>query len=333
MKLNNKGLVFSTILYASLALVIVILLMLLAVSKYYKKENTFYKEEIENTLNRCIEQEIELENCYSLGGTCNKTMYHACLGITEDSGVEGLIGAEYLKGINGQNVVSPSTAGLSQDSTDNRRYIYKGLDTAVKNYLEYSSKLFRIVSIEPDGSLKLIYVGSDAPTLIWDDLSGRDWNTSSLKHYLNNEILSSFADISKLKSEKWKSTIVYPSQSLGGLTVAEYNTMTNNQMENFTNNIVGLLTIDDYMKSAIPTNCQNKMLTETGCTSWLSSYSGITMNINGEELSKNNFYYFNGTINQLETSQSRKANYSVVLDRNIVIISGDGTIGNPFKLK
>lgn len=333
MKLNNKGIAFSTILYASLALVIVILLMLLNVQQYKKRENLYYKEDIEKYLNKCIYDEIELENCYSLGSaTCSKTMYHACLGISEDPGVNGLLAAEYLKGINGEKIVSSTTAGLSVDPSDTKRYIYKGPHTSVNNYLEYSSMLFRIVSIESDGSLKLIYVGSNQPTLKWDDLAGRDWNSSSLRHFLNNEILSTIADISKLKSYRWPSTVVYPSQTLGSLTVDEYNILKNNQTNNYSSDIVGLLTMDDYMKSAIPALCQTRMLTETNCGSWLSTYSGVTSNINGEELATNKYYFYDGKMNQLDTSVSKAVFYSVILDRNSVITSGNGTAANPFKI-
>lgn len=333
MKLNNRGIAFSTILYASLALIIVILLMLLNISKHSKKENFFYKEEIEKNLSKCVNEEIELENCYSLGNAnCNKTMYQACLGITSSSEVEGLLASEYLKGLNGENIVSSTSSGLSKDPIEANKYIYKGLDTSVKNYLEYSSKLFRIVSIEPDGSLKLFYVGTDIPVLKWDDSSGKDWNASSLKQYLNNDILHSFTDISKFKSYKWNPTVVYKSQSLGDLTLAEYNSQKNGQ-NNSSFDLVGLLTIDEYMKSSLPVNCQNRMLTATGCTSWLSTYTGMSMNIDGDNIANNTFYFFDGKLTPLTTSQAKRINFSVVLDRNIVILSGDGTINNPFKIR
>lgn len=332
MKLNNKGIAFSTILYASLSLVIIILIMMLSISRFAKKENTFYKEEIEKNLSKCVNEEIELESCYSLGNNCNKTQYHACLGITENSKNDGLIASEYLKGVNGENVVQSTSNGLSKDIINTSRYIYKGNGNAVKNYIIYDAKTFRIVSIEADGSLKLIYIGNDTPTLKWDDLGGRDWNSSSLKHFLNNEILHSFSDISKMKSDRWESTIVYPSQSLGSLTVGEFNSQKISQSNSYNASLIGLLSIDDYMKSALSINCQNNMLTETSCSSWLADYSGITLNVNGDSTS-NKYYFYDGKLSEISTNQSKKVNYAITLNRNVIIVNGEGTISNPFKIK
>ena len=336
MKLNNKGFAFSTMLYGTLALITVILYVILGINKGASDEIYFYGDEIEAKLNECVYEEVTLENCYSAHvGTCDPTPYHACLGISDSpTEVAGELISETLK-----TKVVTSGDGLYADFLTNRRYIYRG--NSVKNYIKYANKVWRIVSVEPDGSLKLLDYTYNKITQ-WDTNEQDNWPTSTLKVFLNSNYLTTITDTSKIVSGQWESTIVYPSAGTQGLTIQEYNEQYNNQMSNVTSYAqVGILSVYDYMAASRNTACQQHMTTQAGCTSWLSNFRGWTLNINGDKTNGKYAFHFTSSDNPEEsnklgddlTGSSQKVYPVITLDRNSVLLSGDGSSDNPYVLK
>jgi hypothetical protein len=336
MKLNNKGFAFSTMLYGTLALITIILYAIFAISQSSNDTTYYYGEVIEAKLNECLTEEISLENCYSSGSsTCNATSYHACLGLSDNAPVSNdpLI-ADKLK-----TFVVTSGDGLKKDpdSTKENRYVYVGNN--VNNYLNYADKTWRILSVEPEGTVKLVDY-SAVMTDTWDRNAEDIWNNSTLFEYLSNEYIGTFSDTSKMTSGKWIATIVYPSMSAGNLSLAEYSSQEASQdAEASVYSKVGILSIADYMKASSVANCQSNMLTATGCTSWLSNYKGWTLNINGEQTEASIAYFFNtvdsteSSISQDNTSAMHQVYPVIVLNRNSVIASGNGSASNPYVLK
>lgn len=82
-KLNNKGFAVSTILYGILSLTIIILMIIFAIVKSSKDMNQELTESAEEYMNECILSEIELEQCYFEGGTCDASKYNDCIGNKE----------------------------------------------------------------------------------------------------------------------------------------------------------------------------------------------------------------------------------------------------------
>lgn len=329
MKLDNKGFAFSTMLYGTLALITVVLFAILSISQSSKDTTYYYGEAILAKLNECVSEEIALENCYSSGAACDATSYHGCLGYSNTTTPDGQkIISEKLK----ESIVT-SGDGLYVDPYVDKKYIYVGSNP--KNFIRYSNKLWRIVSIEQDGSLKLIDYTANIDKS-WDAGGKDNWDSSTLKSYLNNDYLSTIADSSKMVSGKWQATYVYPAMSTGHLSIPELVTQDNDQ--DATAGIfsqVGILSISDYMKATTVQNCKNNMLTATGCTSWLSSYKGWTLNIDAGVTNVNNAYFFdNGDkLSEAVTSTSKKVYPVIVLNRTAVIDKGTGTSSDPYTLK
>ena len=72
----------------------------------------------------------------------------------------------------------------------NGKYIYKG--SSPDNYIYFNNELWRIISFENDGRIKIIRNESigDMP---FDEVSN-DWDNSSLKNYLNSDYYQSIDD-------------------------------------------------------------------------------------------------------------------------------------------
>ena len=334
MKLNNKGFAFSTMLYGTLALIIIILYVILGINQGSNDESLFYGDEIQQKLNECVYEEILLENCYSSHTTtCNPTPYHACLGISDDTIVYGDLIAETLK----------SKVGVVQDPTNTRRYIYRG--DAVNNYLLYSNKLWRIISIEDNGTVRLIDTSFN-DTRFWDNDTTKEFANSSIKDYLNNIYLPEISDISKMIS----GTNVAVALLDNGTTVTrdEYKQALNaalNEQDSplVSYSMVSLPTIYDYIVASSNPACFD-LFTSQNCTSWLSEYKSWTIN-KGKNLKKDYAIYMpftitvNGNTETVENSKfvittSVQKIYPVItLNRNNYILSGNGSLEYPYILR
>ncbi len=337
MKLNNKGFAFSTMLYGTLALITLILYIILGINKGASDEIYFYGDEIQIKLNECVYEEITLENCYSShSGGCDATSYHACLGISDSpTEIAGDLVAETLK----RDSLTTSGDGLYDDFLTTRRYIFRG--NTANNYVKYANKMWRVVSIEPDGSLKLLdytynYIAN------WDTNSQDNWSTSTLKVFLNSNYLASIQDTSKIVSGQWDATLVYPSGGSSGFSIYDYKEQYDSQMASVTSYAqVGILSIYDYMAASTATGCQDSMLRTVGCTSWLSDYKGWTLNIDAEKTPNSAFYFasnssfYNNEYFVEDATDSAQRVYPIItLDRNSEFIpGGQGTPSNPYVVK
>ncbi len=358
-KLNEKGFAFSTMLYGTLALLTLTLYVVLDVSKSSYDDTYFYGDTIELKLLECSHSEINLEKCYSSGNmNCDATRYHACLGVSDDTTTpQNRVIAESLK----EKVVETGD-GLYKDTRADNRYYYKGDN--VNNYISYLGKTWRIVSIESDGSLRLI---STTPiNEMWHSggIGGIVWKNSALNQLLNDRVSDTgyAKDIPERDSGEWLSTFVYPSDKVGTTFSLDDFTRQKNNQSNIEDskivsyNSVGVLSIDDYIKASNNMNCTVNMLETTGCTSWLSQYGGWTNNINAEAVGyitvggtvvedpeenstlydTNYIYYFDSTQGKILTAPcgETKTVYPVLyINRNHVLVENSshaGTQSHPY---
>src|SRR5699024_1470223 len=97
--------------------------------------------------------------------------------------------------IGGQDVeVVESGDGLYADEYEEGRYIYKGANP--NNYITFSGETWRIISVENDGSIKIMRnesIGKRA----WDSSNSNNWaRPATLNTYLNEEYLPTLSDSS-----------------------------------------------------------------------------------------------------------------------------------------
>lgn len=340
MKLNNKGFAFSTMLYGTLAVITVVLYAILTISKETVDETYYYGTDIEKKLNECIQDEIEMEKCYTnnQNSECNTASYHACLGISDNTSTNnGMLAAEKLKQIANSGEENLS---IIQDPYTEKRYIYVGIDgngKVVNNYIEYANKVWRIISVEPNGTLKLLdyttYQSSQ-----WDTNGNDSWGNSSLNSYLNKKYFLQLTNTTKIVKSAWFTFFIHSSDN--NPTIQE---IINSQMDNNNNQngaitfdkTVGLLSTVDYIKATQNNSCHSSPLTENSCISWLSSYRGWTTDIDGDNHDTTMVYYF-GEENKLQLANATDTIgfYPVIyLDRNSTIIGGTGTSSDPYIIK
>lgn len=330
MRLNKKGFAFSTMLYGTAALLAVVLYVVLNITKSSSDETYYYGEEILKSLNECVTEEVSLENCYASGGSCDKTSYYACLGVSDNPGeTKGVIISEKLK-------EDMETSGLVVDQNSSKRYIYQG--SIVKNYIEYAGKTFRILSIEPGGSLKLVDIESNI-NMAWDNNSNSEFNDSSLYNYLNGSYLSTLNDKSKIVIGSWNKAYLYPPT---GSSNYNLHTLVEDENKNYESTKIkdttaGMLLLSDYINASTNQECKNDILNASSCSSWLSDYKGWVIDVDAiKSTDETGYAYFMDSGNKInnDITSSLKNVYPVIfLNKNSVIISGDGTEASPYKIR
>lgn len=364
MKLNKKGFAFSTMLYGSVALIAAVLYLILNINKESVDTTYYFSEDILSDLNECVTEEIALENCYSSGASnCNPAAYHGCLGVSDNEGhTMGTLISNKLK-----EAAQNASNGIIEDPYEKGRYIFTGDNP--KNYLSYSGKTWRIVSVESNGFLKLLDI-TKYGTLAWDTEGKGMWDdSSSLYALLNNNYLTTISDPSKLFQGAWVKSIVYPSRTtpynlynLVGLVASQGvneeiigDEEANQDLTNVTYAKAGLLYLSDYMKATGNNACKSDVfaidINTNNCNSWLTEYKGWVININGEQGSDTvGFGYYIGSRTDTYTNPNQTVNknnvtvvsetnvtkdvYPVIyLDRNSVYLTGDGSLSSPYTLK
>ena len=80
-----------------------------------------------------------------------------------------------------------NTLSMTDADSDGTKYVAG--DTDIPNYLWYSGKLWRIVAVNSDGSVKLVTQGN-MTTIAWDKTSNNtDYSNSQVRKWLNEEFL------------------------------------------------------------------------------------------------------------------------------------------------
>ena len=193
--------------------------------------------------------------------------------------------------------------------SDNGMYIYKGVD--VNNYVKYSGRIWRIVSIDKkNNSVKLI---TDRPqtSLVWG--VDMDYNNSYVRSWLNNsdnEIKSFYESLSNTEIIRMTNVCV--------------DKIVNNNIscDEIVTDRVGLLSAYEYTQAGGDESYLN-----IGEYWWLS-------NTDDNHIAW--YVYSKGTINNTSYSASTYFNYGVrpviTLDGSANVISGDGSIDNPINL-
>ncbi len=254
--------------------------------------------------------------------------------------------------IGGQDVELVTTGdGLYADEYESGRYFYKGADP--DNYITFNNETWRIISVENDGTIKIIYtdrasgVGSGGNG--WDGTRSNNWDRpSDIKTYLNGNYLATITtNQEKIISHTW---------SIGGVTpdnndlVGQINA--ENELQSQTAN-VGLITVSEYLR-ANPNKeqCGSIQLNNTNnniclSTNWINTiiYSGdgyqymwtiskSSQNNTGVyDITNSNTDSDSGIINvnnYIDDVDGRTLTYPSVYLTSDITLSGTGTQSDPY---
>ena len=164
--------------------------------------------------------------------------------------------------IGGQEVEIVTTGdGLYKDEYEDGKYTYKGANP--NNYITFNNETWRIISVENDGTIKIMR-NESIGDMEFDSENSNAWETSDIKTYLNGEYLSSITtNQDKIVSHTW---------SIGGVTLNNSDLAGQIAAENGTQSqsiSIGMITASEYLRANTNLEqCGSFSLTNDNYSKW-----------------------------------------------------------------
>ena len=232
--------------------------------------------------------------------------------------------------------VVDSGDGLYKDTYEEGRYFYKGKN--VNNYITFNNEVWRIVSIEPDKTIKIMRE-ANLGDRAWDDSNSNNWKRpATLNTYLNGSYLTGTLNAtaqSQIVAKDWSIGKVTRNDDIAGQIQAENSSKWNGK--------VALITASEYIRSnSNQSSCgtydtNNNNYSSCKNTTWMQNQSieyWWTLSP-GSVFSYSMFsiYIYGYFITDFNTSDFNAVRPSVYLSSKIKITGGDGSQNNPYRIE
>lgn len=218
---------------------------------------------------------------------------------------------------------------------DNGEYIFRG--EYPNNYIKFDDKLWMIIGVDKEKSLKLVLINEDFDKKAWDDRYNADKNTnvginnfsvSRIKEYLE-KVYSEDKFVSKNK----KSYLMKKDWCIGKLSSDDVAISSLNLCGDVYSGYMGTLTATDVLKSSLDSTCVNIYDGQCQNYNYFQEFNaGWTMNA----VSDNTYdvYMTNGGgITYSKALSSQNIRPVIYLNPNILYSSGNGTDKDPYIVK
>lgn len=350
MKLNNKGFALTSIIYMLIVLFLLIMLLLLGNLATRKLILDKLKTDVKNKLNQ--------------GGinVATETLYDSLLTYYYSDSNPGKVGYKTEPG----KQLSETDEGLIMSSDDSgTTYYFRG--NVINNYVFFSGKLFRIIRINGDGTIRIILnqsigqspynIDNNEPKYSGYELDRNNQTNSTIKKYLENWYHGtgefSYLEDPLINYDKY---IAYTNYCNDTSTYTPINSINNYVYYSSQNR---LAPISGYEQSAYPLfNCFNSLNNYGGIynlkvgliTADEVAFAGATYS--GNELETNhylnmendywtmtpesfttqsmNWIVSNGKLKEETVTTSASIRPVINLNKNTIILNGNGTLTNPY---
>ena len=228
--------------------------------------------------------------------------------------------------------------GLYADAYEEGRYIYRG--GTPNNYITFNNELWRILSVEADGTIKIIR-NESIGDMAWDTSNSNNWSRpATLNTYLNNEYYNSLTDVAKEQ-------ITSGTFKIGPVTYNNANLSNTVTIENGTtwNGNIALATASEYVRTSNNSACtsakeynSNLSCYSNGSThNWLTKIMnsstnkyGWLLSPNADHLSSMFFIYSGGSLSYHGAYETTPGVAPVLYLKSDITLSGEGTSSNPY---
>ena len=237
--------------------------------------------------------------------------------VTTPSNSKVTIGGDYISGLYLENDI----------------YIFKGKDP--NNYFSLGGLKWRILSIEADGTIRLLKINQEKRNSYWDTKYNSDANRSyGVNDYKNSKILEKMnSEYEKFKDEN-KTHLAPHSVCVGrrsSTMVAKDRSIDCSEI--LTNQYIGLPSISDYANASLDENCNN--ITDGACSNYNYLTEILVESWTATALADNTYsvYFVNGGIAMYD--EARKAlpyNWVIAIKGDELYVSGNGTSEKPYTI-
>lgn len=260
------------------------------------------------------------------------TPYLSCSGLpnTED------YTSKYLKDVVIEENETEQGVGLYVNGDG---YVFKG--ETQNNYVKMGEKLFRIIAINDDGSIRLFE--DDGLTRIkWDDRYNEDtrFNSGFNEYYYNNldsrikETLSNYYDDTEVWTDEMKSYITTQTVCTGKRhpndTSKDGSTECSETLEN---QVFSLLTTYEYLRASLDETCA--VTTDKQCKNynWFSKYDKAMWTMNADSETSHKVWRVYGTLSVASASAGARANVAFNITDKVIYAGGTGTLEDPYTFR
>ena len=224
-------------------------------------------------------------------------------------------------------------------------YVFKG--EVKNNYIKFSTnnkgdgKLFRILRINDDGTIRLIETKSNE-SVEWDDRYNYEKESYyGINKFVQNdkidsrikEHLKDYYNDSTLWPDSIKQYIVTQGLCIG--TRSEEDSVNTGAIECSTgilNQRLGLISTYEFLNASLDKNCINTESYECENYNWLTDLNGVwTLNASSDDTYK--VWMVKGTLDKSTANNRRKWNVVINISDKVTYVSGTGTEEDPYIIK
>lgn len=219
------------------------------------------------------------------------------------------------------------------------RYIYRGEN--VNNYVSFDDKIWYIVDMEKDGTIRLLNSKKALEdSVVWDDRYNVSNETSvGYNDFEKSRIYSSFKELEKnndILSEKAKMYVIGQKICFGSR--GENDTNNSNSVEcskTLNDQLFSTLTVSDIITASIDGNCNSIKQYQCENYNYLANRNVSSFwTFNADN--KNDYTAYassNGIVYYKDTNSYYNIYVTIKLPSESLYLSGDGTAENPYKIK
>lgn len=279
------------------------------------------------SLDKIVKKGVTCTGSVTVQKNGNYYLYKPSLDCGEDYKTKGL--TEQIKN---DNPITSENDGLYEIGEN---LVFRGEN--VNNYVSFSGKLWRIIRINSDGTLRLleddiVYTG------VWDDRYNIDRESSTGINNFDKSRLKDGLDRIYNKEDMFndqtKSQIVFKNLCIGKRNIEETNNSGDIECSSVTEpRPIGLMQTNEFMVASLDPNCT--YLTDAQCSNYnyLANYTKSTWTLNADSANTHRAYKFAGGYASSTASNELGLRLVINLSDNINYTSGTGTLEDPYIVK
>lgn len=223
----------------------------------------------------------------------------------------------------------------------NDEYVFKGDN--ISNYISIENELFRIISINEDGTIRLVENKGKAENFtVWDDRYNVDKGANyGINNYYENGLSSRLRDKldsiykSNIYSDELKAYFIPREHCVGKRSVNESDNSGSIECSVKSEATpISTIALYEYFRASLDPNC-NAVLSES-CTNYnyfnSSSYNNMLTLTADKDSSYKVFKIMSGAVMLSNASNSSTLKIVVNVSGDLSVVSGDGTSENPYMI-
>lgn len=218
----------------------------------------------------------------------------------------------------------------------NGHYVFKGYN--VDNYVTFFDKNYVILNVDQNGIAKLLKVEKEELDKVWDNKYNIENDSlSGINNYKESSISKALLDdynSEKVISASAKKHLVANDVCVDSTKYLTENLKNYNCSNKVEKQVISLIDIDDYALASLDENCTG--LYSKSCVNYnylkdlrISTWTMNSLSDNSYEV----YYLANGNLKKQVASEYKYYNIVIYVDVNEKVISGKGTVNEPYVIK